>query len=68
MAAIDWTKIYQKYKGQWVALKNDEKTVISSGRTAKSAWDKARKKGYKEPILTKMPPKIMPYVGYGHEV
>ena len=28
--AIDWTKIYQKYKGKWVALKSDEKTVINA--------------------------------------
>ena len=29
--AIDWTKIYRKYKGLWVALDKDEKTVIASG-------------------------------------
>jgi hypothetical protein len=63
--AIDWTKIFNKYKGLWVALKDDEKTVISSGKTAKEAWDKAKKTGYEKPILTKMPTKIIPYVGYG---
>ena len=63
--AIDWTKIYKKYKGRWVALKEDEKTVVASGRSAKEAWDKAQKIGYKKPILTKMPPKLLPYVGFG---
>ena len=63
MAAIDWTKIFRKYKGQWVALKDDEKTVISSGRTAKSALDKAKRKGYLIPILTKMPDRLISYVG-----
>ena len=63
--AIDWTKIYKKYKGWWVALKEDEKTVVASGRSAKEAWDKAQKIGYKKPILTKMPPKLLPYVGFG---
>lgn len=63
--AIDWTKIFKKYKGLWIALKDDEKTVISSGKTAKEAWNKALKSGYKNPILTKMPTKILPYVGYG---
>lgn len=63
--AIDWTKIYKKYKGRWVALKADEKTVVASGRSAKEAWDKAQKIGYKKPILTKMPPKLLPYVGFG---
>lgn len=63
--AIDWTKIYHKYKGLWVALKNDEKTVVSSGKTAKEAWDKAQKEGFTKPILSKIPVKIIPYVGFG---
>ncbi|MDA2921648.1 DUF5678 domain-containing protein [Patescibacteria group bacterium AH-259-L07] len=63
--AIDWTKIYKKYKGLWVALEDDEKTVVSSGKTAKEAWEKAQKKGYKMPILTKMPERLIPYVGFG---
>lgn len=61
--AIDWTKIFQKYKGLWVALKDDEKTVISSGKTAKEAWGKAKKTGFEKPILFKVPTKIIPYVG-----
>lgn len=63
MQAIDWSGIYQKYKGLWVALKSDEKTVISSGKTAKEAWDKALEKGFKKPILTRMPEKLLPFVG-----
>ena len=61
--AIDWTNIYKKYKGLWVALKSDEKTVLASGKTAKIAWDKARKNGYLKPILTKMPSSLTSYVG-----
>lgn len=60
---IDWTKIYKKYKGLWVALKDDEKTVIASGKTAKEAWDKARKEGHEKPILFRVPTKVMAYVG-----
>lgn len=64
--AIDWTKIFIKYKGLWVALKDDEKTVISSGKTAKEAWKRAKKSGYDLPILFKVPTKIIPYIGtYG---
>ncbi|MBI2036406.1 hypothetical protein HYT17_02150 [Candidatus Microgenomates bacterium] len=44
--AIDWTRIYKKYKGLWVALKSDEKTVVASGKTAKEAWNIAQKKDY----------------------
>lgn len=61
--AIDWTKIYKKYKGLWVALKDDEKTVVASGTTAKQVWQKAQKKGYKNPILFRVPTEILPYVG-----
>ncbi|MBU1031879.1 hypothetical protein KKE03_03090 [Patescibacteria group bacterium] len=61
--AIDWTHIYKKYKGLWVALKDDEKTVLASGKTAKSVWDKARKEGYDRPILTRFPSKLTSYVG-----
>lgn len=63
--AIDWTNIYKKYKGLWVALKKDEKTVIASGKTAKEAWQKAQDKGFKKPILSRMPAKLIPYVGFG---
>lgn len=63
--AIDWSKIYKKYRGLWVALKNDEKTVIASGKTAQEAWLKAQGKGFKKPILTRMPEKLVTYVGFG---
>lgn len=67
--SINWTNIYKKYKGLWVALKEDEKTVIASGTTAKIAWNKAQKKGFEKPILARMPSKLVSYVGFGvHEV
>lgn len=65
MQAIDWSDIYKKYKGKWVALAQDEQTVLASGKTAKEAWDGALKKGFKKPILTQMPARLIPYVGYG---
>lgn len=63
--AIDWTKIYEKYKGLWVALKDDEKTVVASGKTAKEALNKAKEKGYENPILTFMPERLVTYIGFG---
>ena len=51
MLAIDWTHIYKNYKGLWVALKDDEVTVISAGKSLKETSKKAEKKGFKEPIL-----------------
>lgn len=61
--AIDWTNIYKKYKGLWVALKSDEKTVVASGKTVKDVMRKSQKKGYERPILFRVPAKIIPYIG-----
>ena len=63
--AINWTNIYKKHQGDWVALKEDEKTVISSGRTARLALERAQKKGCEKPILTRMPKELTTYVGFG---
>jgi hypothetical protein len=65
MSAIDWSKIWKKYRGQWVTLENDEITVISNGKTAKEAWDRALARGHTKPILTYMPEELITYVGYG---
>lgn len=60
---IDWTEIYKKYKGLWVALKDDEKTVVASGKTLREAIMEAEEKGYKKPIMHKVPTELIPYVG-----
>ena len=61
--AISWMGIYKKYKGLWVALEDDEVTVIASGKTAKEVLQKARMKGREEPILFRVPTEIIPYIG-----
>lgn len=62
--AVDWTKIYKKYKGLWVALAENEQTVLGSGKTVKEALLAARKKsGVTTPFLTRVPENIVPYVG-----
>lgn len=63
--AINWTPLYRKYKGLWIALKSDEKTVVGSGKTAKEAFKISINKGYAKPILTRMPSKIVSYIGFG---
>jgi len=60
--SIDWTQITEKYKGKWVALDKDEITVLSSSDTARGALEEARKKGHKEPILTRVPTEIVSYI------
>ncbi len=63
MSAIDWTPIYKKYKGLWVALLKDEKTVVGHGKTLKEARIKALQNGYAYPIFTRMPQNLSAYVG-----
>jgi Family of unknown function (DUF5678) len=59
MAAKDWTKIYQdpKYKGRWVALKDDEETIAASGKTAREAIEQAKQLGHPNAILMFVPVK-----------
>ena len=54
-----------KYKGLWVALADDESTVLASGVSASEAFEQAKKAGHKDPILTHLPHELTAYVGYG---
>lgn len=55
---INFTPLYKKYPGQWVALGNDEKTVFAAGKRAKTVLAESKKKGHKDPILYRVPSKI----------
>ena len=61
--AIDLTDIYRKYKGLWVALKEDKVTVVASGQTVTEALSEAKTKGFGDPILFKVPTRIIPQIG-----
>jgi hypothetical protein len=59
----DWTNIQKKYKGLWVALADDDKTVLGSGKTLREALVQAKDKTDKTPFVTRMPIEIVPFVG-----
>jgi len=61
--AIDITKIIKRHKGKWVGLKDDQRTVVATGKTVKEVMRKAQKKGVNQPILFRVPTKIIPYIG-----
>lgn len=63
MAVKNWTQLFKKYKGQWVALKDDEVTVISAGEKLLEVKREAAEKGYASPIFTKIPKKDITYIG-----
>lgn len=59
----DLTKIYEKYKGLWVALDQKLHKVIASDKSADNAYKKALQVGYKKPTLFKVPQENRPYFG-----
>ncbi|MDO8407877.1 MAG: DUF5678 domain-containing protein [bacterium] len=61
--AKDWSKLYKKYKGLWVALAKDEETVLGVGATAQEALKKAQEKSSQTPFLTHVPETLNAYVG-----
>ena len=61
--AKDWTHLFEQYRGQWVALADDEKTVLASGATAKEVHEKGLKR-CSLPILYRVPETLDPFVGY----
>ncbi|MHB8652151.1 MAG: DUF5678 domain-containing protein [Minisyncoccota bacterium] len=61
--AKDWSKLYKKYKGLWVALGDDEITVLGFGATVQDAISKAKKKTDKTPFLLRVPKTLDSYVG-----
>ena len=52
--AFDRTNIFKKYQNKWVAFTDDNK-VISAGSSFADTLKKAVKKGFDNPIVTKMP-------------
>lgn len=62
MSVIDWTDLFKDYKGMWVALKDDEKTVIAHGEKASEVWAEA-KKIIPKPILMQVPSEMVAFVG-----
>ncbi|MEK7116903.1 MAG: DUF5678 domain-containing protein [Patescibacteria group bacterium] len=60
---MDWTKIYKKYKGLWIALADDEITVLGFGKTLKEAISVAKKKNNNNPIVMRVPERMAAYVG-----
>ena len=61
--AKDWTKLYKKYKGMWVALSEDEETVLGFGKTVKEAVINAKKHKNSIPFLTRVPQTLEAYIG-----
>ena len=62
MPIIDMSKIERRHLGQWVALNETRTKVVGFGPTIKEALAKSKKKGVKDPILTKVPTESLGYL------
>jgi hypothetical protein len=61
---IDRTELFKKYPGKWVALAEDDTTVIASGTTARETRDAALKKTDAQHFLLRVPEKVELFLGY----
>ena len=52
--ATNWTHLMEQYRGKWVALADDETTVLAAAATAKEAHQAALHRS-KSPILYQVP-------------
>ena len=62
-STIDWTHLHPQYSGKWIALAQDETTVIASSVKFQTAINQANKKGTNQPIMFKVPQNPVAYVG-----
>ena len=63
MKPVDLSKVYKKYKGLWVALINDTE-VVSADKSVRKVVAEAKKKGYEQPLLFKVPKNDLPFIGF----
>jgi hypothetical protein len=67
MKFIDWTKLYATHKGLWVALDEDNETVVGTGATAEVALENARSKGFANAAIMFVPREVTAFAGH-HDV
>lgn len=60
---VNWFNLFKEHKGEWVALKDDEETVVASGKSAQTVYKEARNRGVKIPIMYRVPTVSAPYIG-----
>ena len=59
----DWTHLFEQHRGKWVALADDETTVLASADTAKEAHAAALKHS-QLPIMYQVPETLDLFAGY----
>ena len=62
MKVLDMTPIIKKHPGYFIALSDDRKKILGKSRDPQEALERARKKGYKNPLLTRIPQENRSYL------
>lgn len=65
---IDWTPLIREYPGQWVALKNDEKTVVGARPKLSQLLQEIDSNIVRQLILTKLPEETLNIAGISVQV
>ena len=62
MKVLDMTHLTEKYRGYFVALSPDRKEVLAKGHTLKEVRAEAKRKGFKKPLLSRIPEENRSYL------
>ncbi len=59
----DWRPLYKKYRGHWVAIADDQMTVIASGLSRQQVREQAAKLGHSHPLVLRLPEELTAFAG-----
>ena len=62
MSPVDMGKISKKYAGSWIALEEGRTRPVASGKTIDEVIKASKKKGFSQPVLTKIPTDNLGYI------
>lgn len=55
MSSADWANLLNEFRGLWVALADDQTTVIAAAETARDAVARSAQRGVPSPFLFYVP-------------
>ena len=64
----NWSTICDIYRGHWIALQDDEQTVIAASKDLKKTLALSAEKGNTDPIVFRVPDEIVNFVGYENSI
>ena len=62
ISSVDLSKVLKDYSNEWLALSYDQKKVLGKGKNPREAYEQAKVKGEKKPILVRAPKDFGTYI------